>query len=156
MEAVKTCKHCRNAHSVRDSAFCSIQCRIAYNDATDTNTRPICSASGCDKPVRTKRGLYCRDHQPVKIRVKPVTPSVPPGAYECHWCGKPLKPHQVRVNAQNEDYSDQSTGNIVTCCEQHFKGKQAALFFLDSLTPEKFNEFGSIIISYRRRHGFNR
>lgn len=158
--APKNCKWCKRLHYERDSLFCSVNCRLKYNSSLERKqNRPKCAIDDCSSRVRTQRAMYCKEHTPKRIKLKPTVSAqqpIPPGNYECYWCNKKLKPHQVRMNAMNEDFADRSPGNIVTCCDLHHKGKQRAMAFLDNLSVEKFNEFGNLITSYRQRYNYNR
>lgn len=160
----QTCKQCQQPNRNKRSEFCSITCRVSYNnkqDAVRRPNRPICITEGCNNQVRTARSIYCKDCSPKKRmpwarqskqseRTKESTYAVPPGQYVCYWCDKPLRADQVKVNPLNENHSDISPGNFVACCSLHYKMKKAALFFLAKLPQEKLTKFYKIMEDYRK------
>jgi len=142
----------------RKGGFCSPQHLLDYNNSLDrlyAPKRATCREEGCEKPVRTKRSVYCRDHAQKKRVPGPRRGKVvevdPAGVYQCHWCNETVRGTRVVVNRVNEDYADDRPENKVVCCEGCHKGKQNAMFFLSRLSDERFMEFGKTIINYRNR-----
>lgn len=145
----RVCPECRKANPNRYNLFCSATCRIAHNE----RRRNLCAKDGCNNPVRTKHAVYCKSCYP-KVHLKAPTklmPLPPPGDYQCRWCDKQLKPHQVRFNALNENNDDHSIENFSVCCETHFHQKQKAFFFLKFLDEDRYQEFCKIINDARKR-----
>lgn len=156
--APQVCKQCRKPYSDRRTQFCSIKCRIEHNDALDVlfgSVRATCAADGCNRRTRTKKSMYCKECHPKK-RVKPksklrpakvvtTTPSVPPGIYQCHWCPRLLQPNQVRINYLNEDYRDHRPENRIVSCDLCHRRKQSALFFLKSLSDDRYRQFIALV-----------
>lgn len=150
------CKECGRLPRERRSEFCSIKCRVDHNNRMTTAARPtraICAVETCDRPVRTKRSLYCKVCVPKRklTQPKPEPIQVPPGQYQCHWCDKPLRQHQVKVNALNEDYGDIRHGNVVASCRICFSRKQSAIFFMKHLNQDKFDLMMKLIPDCRTR-----
>lgn len=104
---------------------------------TDRNT---CASDGCNKPVRTKHSMYCKDcHKKVRAKPRKEEPTLPPGQYECYWCGRtPRAIRQVTINHLDEDYSSGVEGNAVYSCLYCHKNKQRVIFWMKGLKEDRY------------------
>jgi 5-methylcytosine-specific restriction endonuclease McrA len=90
-----------------------------------------------DHPLSTRDG-WVFEHRKVAfdLRSGVVGP--------CHWCGNLLTWRSAVIDHLNEDRADNSEDNLVITCSRCNRIRGSLLSLLDSLLPERFEQFVSI------------